>query len=147
MRNSYLNKLLEELRKLVLTEEGLKQVTEVPLNWIIQKEREYFFRNQKESDSNKTNGYYTRSLASLFDNLNLSVPRNRNGLFRPAILPEHWKRADGAFQDFILNLILQSYSPSRLKALLRSLNLPYSPQQIDELKDELYRKARELRSR
>jgi len=40
-----------------------------------------------------------------------------------------------------------SYSPSRLKALLRSLNLPYSPQQIDELKDELYRKARELRSR
>ncbi len=31
--------------------------------------------------------------------------------------------------------------------MLRSLNLPYSPQQIDELKDELYRKARELRSR
>ena len=102
MRNSEVNKLLEELRKLVLTEEGLKQVTEVLLNWIMQKERGYFLRNQKESDGNKANGYYTRSLASLFGNLDLSVPRDRNGLFRPAILPEHWKRADGAFQDLEL---------------------------------------------
>jgi len=102
MRNSDVNKLLEELRKLVLTEEGLKQVTEVLLNWIMQKERGYFLRNQKESDGNKANGYYTRSLASLFGNLDLSVPRDRNGLFRPAILPEHWKRADGAFQDLEL---------------------------------------------
>jgi len=38
VRNSDVNKLLEELRKLVLTEEGLKQVTEVLLNWIMQKE-------------------------------------------------------------------------------------------------------------
>ncbi|MBW2068480.1 MAG: transposase [Deltaproteobacteria bacterium] len=75
MRNSDVNKLLEELRKLVLTEEGLKQVTEVLLNWIMQKE---------------------------IGNLDLSVPRDRNGLFRPAILPEHWKRADGAFQDLEL---------------------------------------------
>ena len=75
------------------------------------------------------------------------MPRDRKGSFRPAILPDQWKRYDANFQDFILNLILQSYSPAKIKFLLNSLNLPYSPQQIEELKEELYLKAKELRSR
>ncbi len=116
MKNSDVNRLLEELRKLVLTEEGLKQVTEVLLNWIMQKEMEFFLRNQKVSDGNKVNGYYTRSLASLW-NLDLSVPRNRNGLFKPAIFPEHWKRADGAFQDFIIKPDLTELFPIKTQGL------------------------------
>jgi transposase-like protein len=147
MSGSDVNRILEELKKQTSTEEGLKEVTEILLNWIMQKEREYFLENQKESEDNKANGYYKRSLTSLFGNLNLNVPRDRKGTFRPAILPQHWKRADADFQDFILNLILQSYSPSRLRTLLQSLNLPYSPEQVEDLKNELYLKARELRTR
>ena len=143
--------LLELLDKVNVNEEGLKKIAEALLNWIMQKEREYFLQKQKD---NKANGYYERSLGSLFGNLDLSVPRDRKGFFRPAILPEQWKRYDANFQDFILNLILQSYSPAKIKFLLNSLNLPYnslnlpySPQQIEELKEELYLKAKELRSR
>ena len=144
MKKIEMKDLLELLNKVNVKEEGLKEVTETLLNWIMQKEREYFLQQQKD---NKANGYYERSLGSLFGNLDLSVPRDRKGFFRPAILPEQWKRYDANFQDFILNLILQSYSPSKIKFLLNSLNLPYSPDQIEELKEELYLKAKELRSR
>ena len=144
MKKIEMKDLLELLNKVNAKEGGLKEVTETLLNWIMQKEREYFLQQQKD---NKANGYYERSLGSLFGNLDLSVPRDRKGFFRPAILPEQWKRYDANFQDFILNLILQSYSPSKIKFLLNSLNLPYSPDQIEELKEELYLKAKELRSR
>lgn len=87
MSGSDVNRILEELKKQTSTEEGLKEVTEILLNWIMQKEREYFLENQKESEDNKANGYYKRSLTSLFGNLNLNVPRDRKGTFRPAILP------------------------------------------------------------
>ena len=136
--------LLELLNEIDVKKEGLKEITEALLNWIMEKEREYFLQKQK---GNKANGYYKRGLSSLFGNLELNVPRDRKGSFRPSILPDQWKRYDANFQDFILNLILQSYSPAKIKFLLNSLNLPYSPQQIEELKEELYLKAKELRSR
>ncbi len=42
---------------------------------------------------------------------------------------------------------MQSYSPARIKILLQSLNLPYSPEQIEELKEELYLRACEPRNK
>ncbi|GLI52454.1 hypothetical protein TISLANDTSLP1_01470 [Thermodesulfovibrio yellowstonii] len=47
----------------------------------------------------------------------------------------------------MLNLVLQSYSPSKIKALLQSMKLPYSAEQIEEIKEELYQKAKALRMR
>ena len=117
--------LLELLNEIDVKKEGLKEITEALLNWIMEKEREYFLQKQK---GNKANGYYKRGLSSLFGNLELNVPRDRKGSFRPSILPDQWKRYDANFQDFILNLILQSYSPAKIKFLLNSLNLPFLKQ-------------------
>ncbi len=44
-------------------------------------------------------------------------------------------------------LVLQSYSPNKIKALLQSMNLPYSAEQIEEIKEDLYNKAKKLRTR
>lgn len=74
------------------------------------------------------------------------MPRDRRCEFRPAILPPEWQRADESFEEFILNLVLQSYSPNKIKDLLQSMNLPYSAEQIEEIKEELYNKAKELRT-
>ena len=104
--------LLELLNEVDIKKERLKEITEALLNLIMEKERGYFLQKQKR---NKTNGYYKRGLSSLFGNLELSVPRNMKGFFRPSILPEQWKRYDANFQDFILNLILQSYSSAKIK--------------------------------
>lgn len=138
-----LDKIIEEISK-IDPREQLKLVTAILLNTLMKKEREFFLRDE---DDNKANGYYERQLACFLGKLALSVPRDRKGEFRPAILPPEWKRTDGNFEEFILNLILQSYSPNKIKALLHSMELPYSAEQIEELTEEIYNKARELRTR
>ncbi|WP_460176309.1 transposase [Thermodesulfovibrio hydrogeniphilus] len=95
-------------------QESIKVLAEMLFNLLMKKERDFFV----EADSdNKSNGFYQRQLGCMFGNLNLSVPRDRQGRFRSAVLPPHWKRFDKDFEDFILNLILQSYSPSKIKSL------------------------------
>ncbi len=135
--------ILEQLSQ-IETRDGIGMVSAILLNALMRKERELYLKNSVE---NKANGYYDRKLACLFGNLNLSVPRDRKGDFRPFILPGEWQKADATFEEFIANLVLQSYSPNRIRALLSSMNLPYSAEQIEELKEELYVKAKEIRTK
>lgn len=138
-----LEKVLDEISK-IDSREGIKTIAALLLNELMKKEREIYLR---ESIDNKANGYYERQLACFLGNLGISVPRDRKSEFRPAILPSEWQKADESFQEFILNLVLQSYSPNKIKALLQSMNLPYSAEQIEEIKEDLYNKAKELRTR
>jgi len=80
-------------------------------------------------------------------NLNLLVPRDRNSDFRSSVLPNHWQRGDDSYNEFLLNLILQSYSPNKIKALLKSMNLPYSTEEIEEIKEDLFIKAKEFKNK
>ena len=143
MKNLNLDKILEELSK-IDSKEGIKTIASLLLNELMKKEREIYLKN---SVDNKGNGYYERQLACLLGNLNLSVPRDRKSEFRPAILPSEWQKFDESFQEFIINLVLQSYSPNKIKSLLQSMNLPYSPEQIEEIKEELYNKAKEIKTK
>ena len=136
-----LDKVLDEISK-IDSREGIKTIAALLLNELMKKEREIYLR---ESIDNKANGYYERQLACFLGNLGISVPRDRKSEFRPAILPSEWQKADESFQEFILNLVLQSYSPNKIKALLQSMNLPYSAEQIEEIKEDLYNKAKELK--
>jgi putative transposase len=138
-----LDKVLDEISK-IDSREGIKTIAALLLNELMKKEREIYLR---ESIDNKANGYYERQLACFLGNLGISVPRDRKSEFRPAILPSEWQKADESFQEFILNLVLQSYSPNKIKALLQSMNLPYSAEQIEEIKEDLYNKAKEIRTR
>lgn len=146
MSQSDVKQVFDYLEKLNVKEEGLGKIASVLFDWFMEKEREYFLQQQIDSE-NKANGFYPRTISSLFGKLALNIPRDRKSEFRPAILPQHWQRSDSSFQDFILNLVLQSYSPSKIKALLEGLGLPYSPEQIEQLKEELYLKAKELRTK
>jgi len=123
---------------------SIAQISSQLLNALMAKERELFLKEQAE---NKANGYYERGLACALGKLGLSVPRDRKGDFRSAVMPDLWQRSDESLQDLLFNLILQSYSPNKIKALLKAMDLPYSPEQIDELREELYQKAKELRSK
>jgi len=114
------------------------------LNFLMQAERDIFLN---KSINNKSNGFYERQLTTFLGNLNINVPRDRKGDFRPAILPPPWQKFDDSFQNILFNLILHSYSPNKIKSLLNSLNLPYSPEEIDQIKDDLYSKSKELSSR
>lgn len=122
----------------------LQKLTQFLLEILMKKERELFLSSQQE---NKANGYYSRELACMFGNLNLRVPRDRLGSFRPHILPPPYQKADESFNQFVLQLILHNYSPNKIKSLLNSLNLPYSQEQIEELKEDFCQKAKEFLTR
>jgi transposase-like protein len=127
------------------TREGIVSIASHLLNSLMNKEREIFLRNQIED--NKANGFYSRDIACNLGNLNLLVPRDRNSDFRSSVLPNHWQRGDDSYNEFLLNLILQSYSPNKIKALLKSMNLPYSAEEIEEIKEDLFLKAKEFKNK
>jgi transposase-like protein len=61
-------------------------------------ERNLFLEND---DDNKANGYYERSLNIGSFKLNINVPIDRKGKFRPQILPDHYKsRPSAMFSPF-----------------------------------------------
>ncbi|HOL58019.1 MAG TPA: IS256 family transposase [Spirochaetota bacterium] len=143
--NNNKQKLFEDLLKDYLNEinskGGIQELLSYLLNIIMNKERELHL---SQFDNDKANGYYSRDLITSSGNLNINVPRVRKGNFRPCILPPHYKKCDASFDEFILKLVLNNYSPNKIKMLLNSMNLPYSSEQIEELKDELYQKSQEL---
>jgi transposase-like protein len=62
-------------------------------------------------------------------------------------MPNHWQRGDESYSEFLSNLILHSYSPAKIKSLLKSMSLPYSLGEIEEIKDDLVLKAKELKNK
>ncbi len=61
-------------------QESIEVLAEMPFNLLMKKERDFFV--EADSDNNKSNGFYQRHLGCMFENLNLSVPRDRQRRFR-----------------------------------------------------------------
>ena len=136
--------LIDDILSDIDTTSALQQIFQTLLEHLMKKERELHLENDEE---NKANGYYPRSLACMLGNLNLNVPRDRKAEFRPFILPPHYQKADKSFDNLILSLVLNGYSPNKIKSILKSMNLPYSPEQIEELKDDFCAKTKEFLTR
>lgn len=115
---------------------------------LLEKERAMFLEKQEnEGLSNKGNGHYNRSLATTLGSLDIAVPRDRNGTLHSLFLPERWKRSDREYDQFVLQLILDSYHPNKISALLKSMGLPYSPDQIASIVKDLHQEAQHYFSR
>ncbi len=93
----------------------------------------YLAKNQND----KGNGFYERKLATSVGNLELSVPRTRSASFRPSILPEPYKRVDSSYTNLLMFLVANGYSESSLIQTLKSMNLPYSEEEITKIKNDL----------
>ena len=100
-------------------------------------ERRAFLKNSDNFSKNKANGYYDRQLGCSLGNINLSVPRDRLGEFRPFLLPEPYRRTNEDMEDVLINLVLCSYLPNRMKSFLNSIGLPYTKEEIEEIKEEI----------
>ena len=59
-------------------------------------------------DDNKANGYYERSLNGSFK-LNINVPRDRKGKFRPQILSDSYKTVNEDYIDLLMSLVSNGY--------------------------------------
>jgi len=129
--NEILMKRANELLEFMLSNPPFLEVVSRFSNLFMDIERAIFLRNSDPASDNKANGYYERNLACSLGNLNLKVPRDRLGDFRPFILPPPYKRATDDMEDVLLNLVLSSYSPNKMKSFLNSLNLPYSKEEVE----------------
>ena len=54
---------------------------------IMMEERERYL---KEHNETRANGFYTRSPKTILGQMDLSIPRTRDGNFKPTILPERY---------------------------------------------------------
>ena len=110
-------------------------------------QRDIFLKNSDPSSGNKANRYYERNLSCSLKNLDLEVPRDRLGNFRPFILPSPYQRATDDMEDVMLKLVLSSYSPNKMRNFLNSLNLPYSKEEVEEIKEEILKEANGINTR
>ncbi len=47
MKEANVNEILEHLSRIDVGKEGIRKISEILLNWLIQKEREYFFTTMR----------------------------------------------------------------------------------------------------
>jgi putative transposase len=91
----------------------------------------------EEHPQDKANGYYERSLGTPVGALALQVPRDRDGDFRPQVLPKPHLRDIQERADLLEALFAASYSPTAIGSTLRALNMHYSAEQLEGLKKHL----------
>jgi len=142
-------KVMEEVIKKYGDEIGRKNIAikgllEELINSIMKVEREIYLGND---EGNKGNGYYNRRLGSGMFNLELEVPRDRKGEFRPKILPKAYKRVDKGYIDLLMSLVINGYSESQLVRSLKELGLPYSEIEMEKIKESLIEKLKDFKSR
>ena len=82
----------------------------------------------------KGNGSYPRQLGTPAGTISLQVPRDRDGDFRPQILPPPRVRDVPERSELIEALFTSSYSPNTMATVLSRLGMHYSSDQLQELK-------------
>lgn len=123
---------------------AMKKFLEELLNQFMYSERGIFL---DKDYNNKGNGYYPRDLNSGSFNLNLSVPRDRFGNFRPSALPDPYKRVDENYIDLLMSLVVNGYSESQMMRTLKNLKLPYSEDELVKIREDLIEKLNDFKSR
>jgi putative transposase len=123
---------------------AMSRLLEELLEEIMKGEREVFLEKEP---NNKGNGYYSRSLSAGSFKLNLNVPRDRNGEFRPHVLPAPYKRVDESYLDLLMSLVINGYSESQLLKSLRELGLPYSVEEMNKIKSQLIDRLNDFKRR
>jgi transposase-like protein len=123
-----------------LLEAGLTHV----LNGVLNRERQFHLEDHPED---RANGYAPRrSLKVGSTSVPLDRPRTREG-FYPAVLPKHQRYLPEAYQQLLRNILLGARSFNAARRTLQALGLGYSPEQVEQLLEELHTEARNFFNR
>jgi len=123
-----------------LLEAGLSHV----LKTALQKERQFHLEDHPED---RANGYApTRTLKVGSTAVQLERPRTRQG-FYPAVLPKHQRYLPAAYQQLLRSILLGAKSFNAAKRTLQALGLGCSPEQVEQLLEELHQEAKSFFTR
>lgn len=132
--------LLADLLEQVQSGQPLTSATilETVLNLLMKAERAAHLSTQTQD---KGNGFYTRKLGTPAGELDLRVPRDRDGDFRPRILPALRQRDSDERFPLLEELAVNGYSPNQIQRTLNGLNLHYNPEELALLKERYREEA------
>ncbi len=92
----------------------------------------------EKNPQDKGNGTFERKLGTPLGELALTVPRDRDGDFRPATLPDKYQRDYQEQEAFLEALLVNAYSPQQIQRTLKDLKLHYNPEEIESLKQHYF---------
>jgi len=154
MRKEEIEKLkasLESLTEDYLTKDilnrqklGVKEFIELVMETLMNSERKVFL---SEEEDNKANGYYGRTLNAGSFKIDLNVPRDRKGKFRPKTLPEPYIRVNEDYVNLLMSLVANGYSESKIESTLNNLGLDYSKQHMEIIKQDLLERLNDFKTR
>jgi transposase-like protein len=120
-----------------LLQAGLSHV----LNAALQKERQFHLEDHPQD---RANGYAPKRLLKFGSTaVELERPRTRQG-FYPAVLPKHQRHLPEAYQQLLRNILLGARSFNAARRTLQALGLGYSPEQVQQLLEELHQEAKDF---
>lgn len=120
--------------------DGLTQM----LNASLQLQRKIHLDNTPED---RANGYAPERTIHLGTTpIPIEVPRTRQA-FYPPILPKYQRHITEAYADLLRQILMQAKSFKAAIRTLQSLNLGYSPAQLEELLNELFLEAKNFNAR
>ncbi|MEZ5670118.1 MAG: IS256 family transposase [Alphaproteobacteria bacterium] len=96
---------------------------------------------------NSRNGYSAKTVLTDDGEVDLAVPRDRNGTFEPLIVPKGERRLDG-FDDRIVSLYARGMTVREIQGHLQELyGIAVSPDLISRVTDAVLEEVREWQSR
>ncbi len=131
------------------------------INAVLQGEMEYHLAMERQAASeedgedegtkkrpeNKRNGYSKKTVHSEHGDLDILVPRDRNGTYSPRLIPKHSRRFEG-FDDVILDLYGRGMTTREISAHIEALyGVEVSAELISTVTDKVYESLREWQSR
>lgn len=130
----------------------VKALTSRILNKALEAEMDNHLGYQKNSSSgnnsgNNRNGYSNKKVLTRDQEVDLSIPRDRNGEFAPVIVPKHEKRLS-IFNEQIIALYSSGMTVRDIQAHLQDIyGVEVSPELVSRVTDGILTEVREWRNR
>ena len=106
----------------------------------------YDYRN-KETD-NSRNGYYSKNLETSNGEIELNIPRDRNGEFEPKIVPKYQTRLTSDIEDKIISMYAKGMTQSDIASCIMDLyGFEISDASISKITDKILPVAKEWQNR
>lgn len=99
------------------------------------------------NSGNSRNGYYERKLSTVHGELNLVIPRDRNGDFDSPVVPKYGRRDTGT-EDMILKLFQSGLTNTEISEIAEALyDMKYSRGTISNITDQVIANVEAFRKR
>ena len=117
--------IIKSLSQGISIEEIIRLELEEVINQLLLNELTVFLDYEKYdvigyNSGNSRNGYYSRSLQTKYGEININVPRDRNGEFKQQTVPTYDRRTD-SLETTILQLYSRGVTTSEIADLIEKM--------------------------